>query len=132
MAGLAALAGAAEEIFFRAFVFGILEAYSDTATALTVSAAIFGLAHRPAFGANALAEAVFGGYLAYVYWYTDYNLAVAAVVHALYDFTAVLQTWSSASAELKAAVEKERSELRRHEGDPGVDSFDSLCNGVSE
>ena len=65
------------------------------------SSAIFGLAHFPLWGSNAIVEAVLGGVLGFAYWYSEYNLAVPIAIHTIYDFAVTYFTWNSARSDPK-------------------------------
>ena len=83
------------------------------------------------FGANALAEAFFGGCLAYIYWYTNYNLIAPILVHALYDACTIFITWQSASQDLQTSIIAEDKRLKSvNEQISNEDSFETFSHAV--
>jgi len=88
LAGIAILAGVAEELLFRGLLqAGLGRVLSDMA-ALAITSAIFGLAHflTPTY---ALLAFVAGGYLG-AWFLLQGNLLTPIVAHALYDFVAFI------------------------------------------
>jgi CAAX protease family protein len=87
LAFLSILAGAAEEILFRGVVQVGLGRVLPDGVALTVTSALFGLAHflTPTY---ALLAAVAGIYLGALFLIQG-NLLVPIVTHAVYDFVAL-------------------------------------------
>jgi len=71
---------------------------------LFTSSALFGLAHYPVPGGNALLEAVLGGCFGYLYYASDYNIFVPIAAHAVYDFITVFSTWLIASRQLQSQI----------------------------
>ncbi len=86
--GLSLLAGLGEEMLFRAALQGMLLHWMSVWVAVLVSGVLFGLLHAVTPTYALLAGAI-GVYLGLVWYWTD-NLLVVTVVHALYDFLALL------------------------------------------
>jgi hypothetical protein len=124
-------AAVAEEIFFRGFCFTAFEnAFHSDVVALLASSAIFGLAHFPVFGANALIEAVLGGFIGYAYMTTGHNLAVPIVIHGVYDFLTIMKTWIEASGDLKnRLLDATEYQLAKEAKDP--EKFKKMSRAVS-
>ena len=107
-------AGLSEEIFFRGFLFSVLQKYSNLWTAWLGSAIIFGLAHYPfILGPQAVFETFLGLYFAFVYWFSGYNLAIPILVHTIYDFVTLFGTWIFTAKQLQHNIAKatERTKL---------------------
>lgn len=85
---VALLAGIGEEGIFRGILQGALSEITSPLTALTAASVIFGLLHfiTPTY---ALLAGILGFYLGWLYLASG-NLVVPIVVHALYDFIALL------------------------------------------
>ncbi len=79
--------GISEELLFRGLIQIGFADIMNSAAALIIASAIFGLAHfiTPIYG---LIATVIGGYLGLMFLLTD-NLITAIVTHALYDFIAL-------------------------------------------
>ena len=115
-------------MFFRGFLYNILSRDLGNDFGLTISSAIFGLAHFPVFGANAAVEAILGifalptveyidsfniilcicrhssgGLFGFAYEFSGRNLLVPVIVHYLYDVVTMMILWISATEELKYA-----------------------------
>ena len=87
---VACLAGVAEEIFFRGLLQTGLEQYFGVAQALLGSSVLFGLAHWITPG-YALLAGLAGLYLgSTLYWTEQPNLLIPIVIHALYDYLALI------------------------------------------
>jgi len=109
---VAASSGITEEMFFRGFVFQVMEKNSFTSFAVFASAAIFGLAHFPQKDkANAFLEACLGGMLAVAYGACNYNIAVPIVMHGFYDFLTIVITWIESNNELKQILSVEDAKM---------------------
>lgn len=89
---------------FRGYLFTTVNNFFGQPAAYIVSSAIFGLAHSPVFGTNAFVEALFGGFFAFTYVYSGYNLAVPIAVHTLYDFFTIFLTWYFASQDIQNKI----------------------------
>ncbi len=87
IAGVAALAGLAEEMLFRGVIQAALTDHLGEALALGAASVIFGLLHAitPAY---AIAATVMGVYIGGL-WIVTGNLVAPIVTHALYDFVAI-------------------------------------------
>lgn len=85
---IALLAGIGEEGIFRGILQGALSEITSPVTALTVASVVFGLLHfiTPTY---AVLAGILGFYLGWLYLVSG-NLVVPIVVHALYDFIALL------------------------------------------
>lgn len=96
-------AGFTEEVFFRGALFqAVLHSTNGSDfIALIVSSFIFGLAHYPVYGQNALLETFLGGIFCIAYICSDYNLAVPIVAHSIYDNATIFLTWLSARKEIR-------------------------------
>ena len=121
-------AGLSEELFFRGFLFILIQNYlGGQVPAYIISSSLFGLAHTPVFGANAALEAFFGGFFAFSFVYSGYNLGVPIAAHALYDFTTILITWWFASKEIQSKIIDAEYELANLD----ENLYNSLVKGVS-
>ncbi|MCB1309233.1 MAG: CPBP family intramembrane metalloprotease [Leptospiraceae bacterium] len=85
---LAILAGWGEELLFRGFLQPLAADYTGPIVAIIVTNILFGLAHliTPAY---AIIAALVGAYLGWLMLRFD-NLAVPIIIHALYDYCALL------------------------------------------
>jgi len=88
LAALAIMAGIGEELLFRGVLQGGLENPLGTWWALLIASLLFGLAHAltPAYFVLAT---LMGVYLGLIYVWTS-NLLIVIVIHALYDWLALL------------------------------------------
>jgi membrane protease YdiL (CAAX protease family) len=119
-----------EEILFRGFTINVIQAYSSATTAAIASSIIFGMAHYPfTFGATALFEGILGGFFAFAYYFSGFNLAVPILLHLLYDFSTLFGTWLYASRDLNRnlAIADEKVRLLPSE-DPK--RFNEMCRTV--
>ena len=82
------MAGIGEEVFFRGFLQGSLARVLDPWIALVLVSVLFGLAHFASL-VYAIVAALIGFYLGTLLLLTG-NLFVAILVHALFDFVAIL------------------------------------------
>jgi membrane protease YdiL (CAAX protease family) len=89
LALLAALAGLAEEVLFRGVMQGELARRLPNFVALLLTSVAFGLAHFLTLSYAVLAG-VGGLYLGALYW-SQGNLVIPIVAHAIYDVVALLQ-----------------------------------------
>jgi membrane protease YdiL (CAAX protease family) len=89
LALVAALAGLAEEVLFRGVMQGELARRLPGSVALVLTSVAFGLAHFVTLS-YAILAALAGLYLGAVYW-TQGNLLIPIVAHALYDLVALTQ-----------------------------------------
>jgi membrane protease YdiL (CAAX protease family) len=87
LAIISAVAGASEEILFRAVIQGGLSGTVGAVPALVLASAGFGLAHRVTTAYAVIAGCV-GAYLGLV-WLWSGNLLTPIMAHALYDFIAL-------------------------------------------
>jgi membrane protease YdiL (CAAX protease family) len=88
LAVIALVAGLAEEMLFRGAIQPALANWLGPIAGLVSASLLFGLAHAitPTY---AVLTALIGGYLGWLYLYSD-NLLVPATAHALYDFLAII------------------------------------------
>lgn len=128
---LSIAAGFCEEVTFRGFLFNAVESISNSDVALVSSSLLFGLAHSPVWGADAILESILGGVFGLEYVMSGHNLAVPIITHALYDFLTILVTWNGARNDLTgrlniatAAELKRLLEYDQH-------AFDAFCSKVS-
>ena len=54
-----------------------------------------------------------GGYFAYTFWASGYNLAVPIIVHTLYDFVSMYGTWYYASMEINEELKVTEERVRQ-------------------
>mmetsp|Transcript_9399 Transcript_9399/g.8399 ORF Transcript_9399/g.8399 Transcript_9399/m.8399 type:complete len:309 (-) Transcript_9399:162-1088(-) len=101
---ISAGAGFSEELFFRGLLFPIFNQYLGIIPAYVITSSLFGLAHSPVFGANALVEALLGGIFAFLFVYSGYNLAVPIAAHTMYDFLTIIVIWYFSSRDLKRRI----------------------------
>ena len=88
LALIAAVAGVGEELLFRGLVQGWLDARWGTPAALLVASLLFGAAHAVTWTYAVYATLV-GIYLGWL-WLASGNLLVPVIVHAGYDFFALV------------------------------------------
>jgi uncharacterized protein len=88
LAVISILAGVCEELFFRSVLQGGLTGVIGTVPALLISSALFGVLHMVTRTYAVLAGLV-GIYLG-VLWLASGNLLTPILVHALYDFAALM------------------------------------------
>jgi membrane protease YdiL (CAAX protease family) len=87
--GISALAGLGEELFFRGVLQEALSRWLNVWIGILAVSVLFGLVHSITFTYAVLA-ALMGAYLSWVWLYTDHNLLVIIITHALYDFVVLL------------------------------------------
>lgn len=97
LAALALAAGFGEELLFRGLVQGALETPLGLFSAILATSVVFGLLHylTPLYG---LFATLMGAYLG-VLWVLTGDLLAPILVHALYDFVALLVLRRSCSAD---------------------------------
>ena len=119
--------GISEEFFFRGFVTSLIANYTSMPSALAASSVIFGFARYFIFGTvSILGKLVLfflpyavlmtdktGGYFAYTFWASGYNLAVPIIVHTLYKFVSMYGTWYYASMEIKEELKVTKESVRQ-------------------
>jgi uncharacterized protein len=88
LAVISILAGVCEELLFRSVLQGGLSGLIGTGPALLIASAVFGLFHLVT-RAYAILAGLIGVYLG-VLWLFSGNLLTPILVHALYDFVALL------------------------------------------
>jgi membrane protease YdiL (CAAX protease family) len=88
LAVIAFLAGVGEEIFFRGWLQGVLTSRFEAWSGILIASAIFGLAHyiSPTYAIYAFLT---GLYLGVIYQAFG-NLYIITVIHAVYDFIALM------------------------------------------
>jgi hypothetical protein len=82
------MAGLGEEALFRGVIQGPLANHLPPWAAIALGAVLFGLVHWITFS-YAVFAAILGAYLGWLFWQFD-NLLVPMIVHALYDFAALM------------------------------------------
>ena len=85
---IALVAGVGEELLFRGLVQGWLDTHWGTPAALLLASLLFGAAHAVTWTYAVYATLV-GVYLGWL-WLATGNLLVPAIVHAAYDFVALV------------------------------------------
>lgn len=88
LALIALLAGAGEELFFRGWLQDALTNRFDVLVGILIASAIFGFAHYLSL-TYAIYAFLTGVYLGMIYQVSG-NLYIAMVIHALYDFIALV------------------------------------------
>jgi membrane protease YdiL (CAAX protease family) len=82
------MAGLGEEALFRGVVQSPLSNHLPPSAAIAIVAVLFGVVHWITLS-YAVFAAILGVYLGWLFWYFD-NLLVPMIVHALYDFAALV------------------------------------------
>jgi membrane protease YdiL (CAAX protease family) len=82
------MAGLGEEALFRGVIQSPLTTYLPPWVAIALGAILFGLVHWITFS-YAVFAAILGAYLGWLFWHFE-NLLVPMIVHALYDFAALV------------------------------------------
>ena len=88
LALIAFLAGLGEELFFRGWLQGILTSKFEIWLGILIASALFGLAHYLS-ATYAIYAGLTGLYLGVIYQVSG-NLYIVMVIHALYDFIALV------------------------------------------
>lgn len=116
--GISALAGLGEETFFR----GVLQEavarwFNNVWVGVIAVSILFGLMHSITFTYVVLA-ALMGAYLGCVWLYTDHNLLVIVITHALYDFVVLLWLLRGPGAADALDALQARQEAEKSDGPP--------------
>lgn len=88
--GISVLAGLGEEVLFRGVLQGaVTRWFNNVWIGIVVASILFGVMHSitPTY---VVLAALMGAYLSCVWLYTEHNLLVIVITHALYDFLVLL------------------------------------------